>query len=172
MKQKITKKEIYKYLPKNIFNVEIGEDYIVLFWNYSKISFDKAVKLIKRFCKAHNYTEIDSHTNGYTDIKYGYTNIMKCCNLVKKENENYYVISNKTSSLSYSDIFVSVRQRVNAFKYYKEYWKDDLKTMELDDILDDAYRFLNQHVDPNFIIFCAKKENEDPILYINSLLND
>ena len=78
----------------------------------------------------------------------------------------------KVENLTNSDLFVSVRQRVNAFKYYKEYWKNNLKTMELDDILDDAYRFLNQHVDPNFIIFCAKKEGENPIIYVDSLLRD
>jgi len=67
------------------------------------------------------------------------------------------------------DLFVEVHQRVAAFNYHLEFWKEKPNS-ELNELLDDAYRFLYQSVDVDFILFCAKKEEMDPIRYCKMLI--
>jgi len=69
------------------------------------------------------------------------------------------------------DLFTEVRQRVAAFKYNLEFWGYK-PNPDVTELLDDAYRFLYQSVDADFILFCAKKENMDPIEYCKMLLGD
>lgn len=58
-----------------------------------------------------------------------------------------------------SDIFISVRQRVAAFQYWKEFTNQTgLYGITESDYLDEAYRFLNTSASRDFIEFCAKKE--------------
>lgn len=80
-------------------------------------------------------------------------------------------ISHMTRGLCYGDVFSEVRQRVAAYKYYTEEWYNS-KNKSLDDILDDAYRFLYTSIEPEFIRYCAKKENMDPIEYTKMLVED
>jgi len=80
-------------------------------------------------------------------------------------------ISHMTRGLCYGDIFREVRQRVAAYKYYREYWNSS-KSVVTDDFLDDAYRFLYTSVEPKFINYCAEKENMDPIEYTKMLVED
>ena len=80
-------------------------------------------------------------------------------------------IAYMTKGLCYGDIFREVRQRVTAYKYYTEEWYDS-KNKSFDDILDDAYRFLYTSIEPEFIRYCAKKENMDPIEYTKMLVKD
>lgn len=80
-------------------------------------------------------------------------------------------ISHMTRGLCYGDIFIEVRQRVAAYKYYREYWNNS-KSVVTDDFLDNAYRFLYTSVEPKFINYCAKKENMDPIEYTKMLVKD
>ena len=67
--------------------------------------------------------------------------------------------------IQYNDIFVEVRQRVAAFKYWKEYWGTDKMTsygkVDQDEYLDEAYRFLYTSASEGFMKFCAKKEGMD-----------
>ena len=64
--------------------------------------------------------------------------------------------------VQYKDIFIEVRQRVAAFKYWKEYWRtDELNSygkIPQDEYLDEAYRFLYTSASKGFMEFCAKKE--------------
>lgn len=64
--------------------------------------------------------------------------------------------------MQYDEIFVEVRQRVAAFKYWKEYWSTDklisYGKVSQDEYLDEAYRFLYTSASKGFIEFCAKKE--------------
>lgn len=61
-----------------------------------------------------------------------------------------------------SDIFISVRQRVAAFQYWKEFTNQTgLYGITESDYLDEAYRFLNTSASRDFIKFCAKKEGMD-----------
>ena len=61
-----------------------------------------------------------------------------------------------------SDIFISVRQRVAAFQYWKEFTNQTgLYGITESDYLDEAYRFLNTSASREFIEFCAKKEGMD-----------
>ena len=80
-------------------------------------------------------------------------------------------ISKMVSGLVHDDIFPEVRQRVAAYKYYREYWNSS-ESIVTDDFLDDAYRFLYTSVSPDFVIFCAKKENMDPLEYTKMLVED
>lgn len=65
----------------------------------------------------------------------------------------------------YYEVFDEVRQRVAAFKYWKEYWNaDSLNSygkMTEDEYLDEAYRFLYTSASRGFMEFCAKKEGMD-----------
>ena len=69
--------------------------------------------------------------------------------------------------MQYGNIFVEVRQRVAAFKYWREYWKGRGQNtypyggVEESEYLDDAYRFLFTTASKDFIGFCAKKEGVD-----------
>ena len=67
--------------------------------------------------------------------------------------------------IQYDEIFSEVRQRVAAFKYWKEYWGNDKLTsyvkVDQDEYLDEAYRFLYTSASKGFMEFCAKKEGMD-----------
>jgi hypothetical protein len=62
--------------------------------------------------------------------------------------------------IQYCDIFVEVRQRVAAFKYWNEYLgcSDSYGNDTEEEYLDAAYRFLFTSASKRFIEFCAKKE--------------
>ena len=74
---------------------------------------------------------------------------------------------NIVPAVQYGKIFPEVRQRVAAFKYWKEFCEGS--AMELptygvsdeDDYLDEAYRFLYTSASKDFIEFCASKEGMD-----------
>lgn len=76
----------------------------------------------------------------------------------------------------YGDLFKEVNQRVTAFKYSQEFYhnttleENDYSNKE--DYLEDAYKFLDQAIDPEFIMYCADKINKDAILYCNDLLEE
>ena len=146
-----------------IFNCELIDDYgnMNIFAKLNLIDIEDANNKVKKFCSKYKLSIIHSGYNVYTDTRDWY--------VVPKSKETYYKIHFYTSGLQYDDIFTEVRQRVAAFKYYLEFWNKKMESKTLDDLLDDAYRFLYQSIDPNFIIFCAKKENMDPIDYIKSL---
>lgn len=60
--------------------------------------------------------------------------------------------------IEYNDIFIEVRQRVAAFKYWQEYMFTKFYGMDEGDYLDEAYRFLYTSASKGFMEFCAKKE--------------
>lgn len=68
------------------------------------------------------------------------------------------------------DIFVEVRCRVYAFEKYIEFWKHKEYESQ-SDLLDDAYRFLYQSVDPDFIMFLAQDHNMEIFEYADMLLH-
>ena len=160
---KIYKKDVYVYLPKSIFNCELISNYgnMNIFANLNLIDMKDADKKVKEFCSKNKLSIIYKGINVYTNTRDWY--------LVPKLKETYYKIHFYTGGLQYGDIFTEVRQRVAAFKYYKEFWNDKCVIEFVDDFLDDAYRFLYKSIEPDFIIFCAKKEEMDPIEYIKSL---
>lgn len=56
-------------------------------------------------------------------------------------------------------IFISVRQRSAAFRYYNEWLgSSGYGHIEESEYLEDAYRFLNASASRDFIKFCAAKE--------------
>ena len=82
-------------------------------------------------------------------------------------------IKEKVAGLSNSDLFVSVRQQVSAYKLYRRFWKcPGFGSEDECEYLDEAYRFLNGSVDPKFILFCAKEEKMDPVEYVAGLLGE
>ena len=64
----------------------------------------------------------------------------------------------------YKDIFVEVRQRIAAFRYWQEFWNNTAHEMctynsvPENEYLDEAYRFLFTTASKTFLEFCAKKE--------------
>lgn len=66
--------------------------------------------------------------------------------------------------MQYDEIFVEVRQRVAAFRYWREFWNKTAHEtypyggVSESEYLDDAYRFLYTSASRGFIEFCAKKE--------------
>jgi hypothetical protein len=63
--------------------------------------------------------------------------------------------------IQYDEVFTEVRQRVAAFKYWKEFnHLQDLYSPLIteDEYLDEAYRFLFTSASKDFMEFCAKKE--------------
>lgn len=66
--------------------------------------------------------------------------------------------------MQYDEIFVEVRQRVAAFKYWCEFWNNTAHEtypyggVSESDYLDGAYRFLFTTACRTFMEFCAKKE--------------
>ena len=62
--------------------------------------------------------------------------------------------------MTYGDIFVEVRQRVAAFRYFKEFIGDvdAFSHMSERDYLDEAYRFLYSSASKSVIAFFAFKE--------------
>ncbi len=68
------------------------------------------------------------------------------------------------------DIFVEVRCRVYAFEQYMIFWERPAYEKQTD-LLDDAYRFLYQSVDPDFIIFLSLDHDMDIMKYANTLLH-
>lgn len=82
-------------------------------------------------------------------------------------------IKEKVAGLSNSDLFVSVRQQVAAYKLYRRFWKcPEFEAEDEYEYLDGAYRFLNGSVEPKFILFCAKEEKMDPVEYLAGLLGE
>ena len=67
------------------------------------------------------------------------------------------------------DLFVEVRCRVYAFQKSIEFYEKTYDNQT--DLLDDAYRFLYQSIDPEFIMFLAKKEDMEIFEYANTLLH-
>lgn len=69
--------------------------------------------------------------------------------------------------MQYGDIFVEVRQRVCAFKYWRKFWKNRGQNnypygrVDESEYLDDAYRFLFTTASRDFIEFCAHMEFAD-----------
>ena len=69
--------------------------------------------------------------------------------------------------MQYDKIFVEVRQRVAAFRYWREFWnlrgQNNCPYGDMDEgeYLDAAYRFLFSTASRDFIEFCAKKEGMD-----------
>jgi len=71
----------------------------------------------------------------------------------------------------YADLFISVRQRYAAYKYYRRFWKKrPYRKAPEEEYLDEAYRFLNTSIDPQFLVYCAHKEKENVIDYVSSLI--
>lgn len=70
------------------------------------------------------------------------------------------------------DLFISVRQRVAAYRMYRGYHKlGQYKRVPEYDYLDGAYRFINQSAEPKFLVYCAKRESySNPIEYVRMLL--
>ena len=73
--------------------------------------------------------------------------------------------------MQYDRIFVEVRQRVAAFKYWQEFWKGRVEKSSYGDVpeedyLDEAYRFLFTSASKDFMEFCAKKEGVEFDEYI------
>jgi hypothetical protein len=132
-----------------------------IFAKLNLIDMEDADKKVEDFCSKKKLSMIIKDINAYTNTRDWY--------VVPKSKETYYKVHFYAGGLCYGDIFNEVRQRVAAFKYYQEFWKKEIESKTLDDILDDAYRFLYQHIDTNFIIFCAKKEKMDPVEYIKCL---
>ena len=70
----------------------------------------------------------------------------------------------KKVHMQYGDIFVEVRQRVAAFRYWREFWEKRGQNdcpyggVAEGEYLDAAYRFLFCTAARYFIEFCAKKE--------------
>ena len=65
--------------------------------------------------------------------------------------------------VQYDEIFPEVRQRVAAFKYWKEFMKGHSEKSSYgevpeEDYLDEAYQFLFTYASKDFMEFCAKKE--------------
>lgn len=62
--------------------------------------------------------------------------------------------------IQYNDIFVEVRQRVAAFRYFNEWLggSSGYGHIKESEYLDDAYRFLYTSASRDFIKFCAAKE--------------
>lgn len=77
--------------------------------------------------------------------------------------------------MEYGKIFVSVRQRVAAFKYYCDYCGDygwSYGAMTESEYLDAAYRFLNMSANKGFIAFCATREKMSFDNYCKAMLID
>lgn len=68
----------------------------------------------------------------------------------------------------YGDLFREIKQRVIAFKYSLDFYHNI--TLKGDDYLEEAYKFLDQPIDPEFIMYCADKINKDAVQYCNDLL--
>lgn len=93
--------------------------------------------------------------------------------MMKVDDKLLSEIREKVAGLSNSDLFVSVRQRVSAYRLYRRFWKCPKFGSEDEcEYLDGAYRFLNGSVDPKFILFCAKEEKMDPVEYVAGLLGE
>jgi hypothetical protein len=66
--------------------------------------------------------------------------------------------------IQYDEVFPEVRQRVAAFKYWREFLRNSPNEtypyggVNEDDYLDEAYRFLFTSASKDFMEFCAKKE--------------
>lgn len=66
--------------------------------------------------------------------------------------------------MQYDEIFVEVRQRVAAFRYWREFWNKTAHEtypyggVSESEYLDEAYRFLFTTACRAFMEFCAKKE--------------
>lgn len=76
--------------------------------------------------------------------------------------------------MDYGNIFISVRQRVAAFRYYNEFIGNDRMYGNVDEavFLDEAYRFLNKPAHEDFIRFCAKKEGRTFETYCSCLCSE
>lgn len=84
---------------------------------------------------------------------------------MKSDDVNKLTGSACVDRIQYGEIFVEVRQRVAAFKYWRKFLKS--KSLESypyggvdeNEYLDEAYRFLYMSASQAFIEFCANKEN-------------
>lgn len=81
-------------------------------------------------------------------------------------------ISEMVANKRNGDLFISVRQRVAAYRMYRGYYKlGRYKKVPEYDYLDEAYRFINQSAEPKFLVYCAKRESyNNPIEYVRMLL--
>ena len=72
--------------------------------------------------------------------------------------------------MDYGSIFVSVRQRVAAFQYWKEFTSQTgLYGITESDYLDEVYRFLYTSASRDFIEFCADKEGMEFHAYCRAM---
>ena len=72
--------------------------------------------------------------------------------------------------IQYDEVFPEVRQRVAAFRYWKEFTnQNDIYGMSEEFYLDEAYRFLYTSASKDFMEFCAKKEGMTVDEYCDSL---
>ena len=91
--------------------------------------------------------------------------------MMKVDDKLLSEIREKVAGKTNSDLFVSVRQQVNAYKLYRRFWKMERYGVEGESCyLDGAYRFLNSSVEAAFIVFCSKFEHMEPMEYLSGLL--
>lgn len=80
-------------------------------------------------------------------------------------------IGEKVAEKRNGDLFLSVRQRVNAYRLYRAFHgMKGFGNADEDEYLDGAYRFLNSSVEPGFIVECAKMEKVEPLRYVSMLV--
>ena len=83
---------------------------------------------------------------------------------------------------SYGDLFASSRQKMAAWNLWKEYqWDVKKKVVPVLDhnslasegvfLGELIYFFYNASIDAEFIKYCAKKEEENPVAYVLGLLS-
>lgn len=93
--------------------------------------------------------------------------------MMKVDDKLLSEIREKVAGKTNSDLFVSVRQQVNAYKLYRTFWKMERYGVESEGrYLDGAYRFLNSSVEAAFIVFCSRFEHMEPMKYLSGLLGD
>ena len=90
--------------------------------------------------------------------------------MMKVDDKLLSEIREKVAGKTNGDLFVSVRQQVNAYKLYRRFWKMERYGVEGEgSYLDGAYRFLNSSVEAEFIVFCSKFEHMEPMEYLSKL---
>ena len=177
--EKNLKSDIKKLLPKQFAVDVVCDDVWINVKLNSKITFEKANEHIFRICKDLHLKEMGCGTNLESRVRDWHlkcipqNNVNKTKEKIKKSNKSVKdMIAKLVVGKQNGDLFCEVRQRVAAYKYYREFWKknDVPKDIQDDDYLDEAYRFLYSTVDPNFILFCAEKEKMEPLSYLRMLL--
>ena len=162
MNEKVTIKIVKDNLPM-IFKVKKYKNddrRVIVTVNLRKIQFEQANNIVNAVCKKLNMKELSSGVNLTNDVRDW---------SIKMFEDDRDRIQPLIEDKCYGDLFNSVRQRIAAFKYYKKFWNEKLED-DKDELLDSAYRFLNKTPDPNFLLYCAKKEKMGLMEYVNMLL--